>query len=506
MKITRIRTAYKIAGIFIAMWAVVSCKKNETPPAQLTVGNITDTIPEGGGTVALKFTTNAAWHVDTAGLKWLHLSQTSGNGGNVSINLTAAANSSGMSRSLLLNLVSTNGQSRRITVWQNAWIYPSYNTSPKAPDATGMGSTAVQLNANIKLGWNIWNTMDAPGWETGWGQPKITQHLIDLVKSTGMNAIRLPCTWSNHIIDKKTWKIDPLWLARVKEVVQYCINDNMYVMLNTHHETYLDCTVTGALQDTVNARHKAVWQQIATTMRDFDEHLMFASANEPNGTDAPTTNTLMRYHQSFIDAVRSTGGKNTYRTLIIQAPSTSIDLATQYLSPGNVYKYAQLPVDPTPKKMILEIHYYAPPNFAILGADASWGKEWYFWGAGFHTTNPLFLDRNSTTSTEESLVNSEFHSLKANFVDKGIPVIMGEYDAAIHADKLVGYKADSLLSVNSRMHFFRYLTQQAKANGVAPFLWGGGIINRPAKDGIATGPEVISDQRALDSLKRGAGL
>ncbi|OCX54739.1 hypothetical protein BEL04_01315 [Mucilaginibacter sp. PPCGB 2223] len=381
-------------------------------------------------------------------------------------------------------------------------MYPSYNTSPKAPDAAGMGSTAVQLAANIKLGWNIYNTMEAPGGETGWGQPVITQQLIDLVKSSGVNAIRIPCSWNaGHLSNQATAQIDAAWLARVKQVVQYCINDNMYVMLNIHWDGgWLEnnCTATGAKQDSVDAKQKALWEQIATTLRDYDEHLMFASANEPNASDEATTNTLMRYHQTFINAVRSTGGKNSYRTLIVQSPSTSIDLANQYLKPANVYKYANLPTDPTPNKMILEIHYYAPANFAILGADASWGKEWYFWGAAFHTKNPLFLDRNSTAATEEGYVNSEFHSLKVNFVDKGIPVIMGEYDAGDHADKLKGYPADSLLSVNSKMHFYRYVTQQAKANGVAPFLWASDIFNRKTN--------TIGNQRALDSLKKGAGF
>jgi len=426
MKTTRIETAYKVLGIFIAVLVAASCKKNEIASPKLTLSNLTDTIPEGGGTVALKFTTNASWSVDTTGIGWLHLSQTSGNSGAVTVNLMAAGNLTGSTRSVLLTMKAANGQNRRITVLQDSKIYPSYNTSPKTPDATGMGSTAVQLVGNIKLGWNIFNTMEAPGGETGWGNPLISQQLIDLVKSSGMNAIRIPIQYDwSHIIDKKTAKIDPVWLARVKEVVQYCFNDNMYVMVDIHWDGgWLDCTTTGAKQDSINAKQKAYWEQIATTLRDFDEHLMFASANEPNATDVPTTVTLMRYHQTFINAVRSTGGKNTYRALIIQSPSTSIDLANQYLNPGNVYKAVQWPVDPTPKKMILEFHYYSPPNFCILGSDASWGKEWFFWGKDFHTKNPLFLDRNSTASTEEGYVDAILHSVKVNFTNKGIPLIM----------------------------------------------------------------------------------
>ncbi len=496
MMIKKIGTAYKIAGIFIAVLITISCKKTGTPKPQLTLSNQTDTIPSGGGTVALAFSCNAAWTIDTIGFGWLHLSQTSGGSGAATINLTGAANTSGMTRSLLLTVNSTNGQSRRIGVLQDANIFPSYNTSPIAPDASGMGSTAAQLAANITIGYNIWDSLEAPN-QTGWGNPLVTQALIDVIKQSGFNAIRIPCNWNTYA-NQTTEQIDPVWLARVKQVVQYCFNDNMYVMLNIHYDGgWLDCTATGAKQDTINARQKALWEQIATTMRGFDEHLMFASSNEPNATDVPTTNTLMRYHQTFINAVRSTGGKNSYRSLIIQAPSTSLDLANTYLKPANVYKAVTALTDKVPNKMMIEFHYYTPPNFCILSADASWGKEWYFWGANFHTTNPLFLDRNST-SNEESYADSIFNTAKANFTSKGIPMIMGEYGTAYHADKLTGDAADSLLSVNSQMHFYSYITKQAKANGVTPFLWGSDVINRQNN--------TIGDQRTLDSLKKGAGL
>jgi hypothetical protein len=509
MKILKIETAYKILGVFFAILVVVSCKKSGTPSAQLTLSNLTDAIPDGGGTVDLKFTTNAAWRVDTTGLGWLHLDKASGNSGDVTIKISAAANSSGGTRSTVLNVSSVNGQIRRITITQDAQIYPSYNISAKAPDATGMGSTASQLAAKMTMGWNIYNTLDAPGWETGWGNPKVTQQLIDLVKSTGMNSIRIPCTWSNHIINNQTSQIDPLWLARVKEVVQYCINDNMYVILNTHHDSYIDCTVTGAKQDTVNAKHKAIWQQIATAMRDFDEHLILASTNEPNANDVPTTVTLMRYHQSFIDAVRGTGGKNTYRAIVIQSPSTSLDLLTSYLDPANAYKTPSLPTDPTPHKMMVEFHYYNPSQFCILGGygsttpmDASWGKELYFWGKDFHTKNPLFLDRNCVASTEESYMDNAFKDAKTKFSDKGIPVIMGEFDTNYHAQRLTGYPADSILALRSGWHYYAYLTKQAKAHGVIPFLWASGIFQRP-NTGV---PAYIGDRQALDSLKKGAGF
>ncbi|MEO6978900.1 MAG: cellulase family glycosylhydrolase, partial [Mucilaginibacter sp.] len=457
----KIGTAYLIAGIFVALVAIVSCKKNNVNPPILTISNVTDTIPMDGGSVNLPaFTSNGAWSIDTAGFTWLNLSQTSGGSNASAITLTAPINKSGVRRTLILTVNSTNGQSRRITVLQDARIFPTYNTSAIAPDATGMSSTASQIAANITMGWNFYNTLEAPGSETGsWGNPPITQQQVDLVKSTGINAIRLPINYDGHVINTATAQIDPVWLARIKAIVQYCINDNMYVTVNIHYDIGGE---TGAQQDITDARHRAYWEQIATTLRNFDEHLMFASANEPAASTFDQTVTLMRYHQSFINAVRSTGGKNTYRTLVIQAPSVSIDLANAYLDPTNAYKTPKLPTDPTPHKMMLEFHYYTPSQFCILSEDASWGKELFFWGKDFHTTNPKFLDRNCGTWSEEHYADSILHTVKARFADKGIPLFIGEFMSNEHAQRLTGYPADSLLCLRSEGHYDAYIAEKAK--------------------------------------------
>ena len=193
-----------------------------------------------------------------------------------------------------------------------------------APDATGMSSTAVQLAEKIKMGINIGNTLEATGGETAWGNPMITNDLIKAIKQSGFNAIRLPCSWDQYA-DQATLIIKPGWLARVKQVVQYCVDNDMYVILNIHWDDgWLESNCTVAKQVAVNAKQKAYWEQIAVTMRDFDEHVLFASANEPAVTTAEQMTVLMSYHQTFINAVRSTGGKNAYRTLVVQGDRKSV--------------------------------------------------------------------------------------------------------------------------------------------------------------------------------------
>lgn len=485
----KMKIIYSIAGAFITFLAISSCKKAKVSP-QLSISNITDTIPENGGTKSLSFSCNDAWSIDTAGFGWVKLSTIAGNSGNASITLTAPANNTGISRTVLLKLKSANGLARRITVLQAPVIFPSYNTSPKAPDATGMVSTAMQINAKIKMGYNIWNTMEAPGGETGWGNPVITQSLIDTLKKAGFNAIRIPCGyWAQGHMNKLTGKIDDAWLNRIKEVVQYCVNDGMYVEINRHHDGNDDFYLTGAKLDSAKAIHKAVWEQVATTLRDFDEHVMFASLNEPNANDLASITVLHDFHQIFINAVRSTGGKNAYRTLVLQAPNTSLDLAS-YFAPGAIPGW---PVDPTPDRLMLEVHYYTPANFCILSADASWGTERYYWGANLHSTTDVA--HNSDAGTEESFVQSNMQWAKKNYVDKGIPVFIGEFGASYHADKAPN-PADSILSRRSVAHFYAEVVRDARANGISPLLWAG-VINRQT--------ETLEDKQQLDSLRKAAG-
>jgi len=508
IRIKNIRAATFLCFLFVIALFSPSCKEKEEPIGQLAVSSLdVEAEPEGDST-EVTITCDNVWTASVNNsVPWITIDRTGGEAGSTALKLKFTDNRTGASRYGIVTVKSPNGQARRIKISQPNPIFPTYNTSPKAPDATGMGSTAMQLAQRMTMGWNFFNTMDAPGWETAWGWPKITQQQVNLVKSTGMNAIRLPVTWSAHIVDQKTYKIDPLWLARVKEVVQYCMNADMYVILNTHHDGYLDCKARGIKQDSVNAKHKATWEQIATTMRDFDERLIFASANEPDAKTQEETETLMRYHQTFVKVVRSTGGRNAYRSIVIQAPSTSLELMVEQTTPW--------PTDPVPQKMMFEFHFYAPPNFCILGdggnplpADASWGKEWYFWGKDFHTTNPLFLDRNSDLNWgDERYVISAMRSVKEKFTSKGLPVIMGEYDIQWHADNLKGYTADSLLCVRSGWHYYSVVTKQAKINGIVPFLWAG-VFSRgkPRSDGWPERDAIIGSPQALDSLKIAGGF
>jgi aryl-phospho-beta-D-glucosidase BglC (GH1 family) len=280
-----------------------------------------------------------------------------------------------------------------------------------------------------------------------------------------------------------------VWLARVKEVVGYCVANDMYVIVNIHWDNgWLENNITDAKKDSVNAKQKALWEQIATTLRDFDEHVLFASANEPKADNAAQMAILNGYHETFINAVRSTGGRNAYRVLVVQGPHTNISITATLMT--------TMPHDPVPNKLMLEVHDYTPAGFTLLtDGDVSWGKMVYYWGAGNVST--IEPDRNNTPGNgDEAAISAEYQKMKVNFVDKGIPVVLGEYAAPRRTDPNKPFPKDTLMNNRSVDNWATFTTKTAKANGMLPFWWEVGNMLDRANN-------VIIDQRMYNAIKLG---
>lgn len=326
----------------------------------------------------------------------------------------------------------------------------------------GLGLLPLAARAQLPAptyGWNLGNTLEPPGGEGTWG-PKATEKLIDAVAKSGFNTVRLPCAWDSHA-NPATHKIDPAWMARVKQVVDWCVARKLHVVLNDHWDGgWLENHIGDKVDPVIDAKMKSYWKQIATTFRDYDDTLLFAGANEPNADTAKKVATLVHYYESFIAAVRATGGKNTTRWLVIQGPNTNIDLTDKLLT--------KLPKDPTPKRLVVEVHYYEPYQWSLMNADASWGKMFYFWGKGYH--QPKRPDRNASWG-EEAAMKAGFQKMADRFVKKGIPVIVGEFQAI----KRTGYAdlkgADFDLHVASRTYFHKTLVDLANSYGLRPIYW-----------------------------------
>lgn len=350
--------------------------------------------------------------------------------------------------------------------------------------------TAVEIAADMKIGWNIGNSLEVPSSETDWGNPKINQVLIDAVKAAGFNTVRIPCSWYSHS-DSTTHIIDSTYITRVAEVVDYCYANNMYVILNCHWDGgWLENNVTTAKRDTVNKLQYIYWTQIAEYFNKYDEHLLFASANEPNVDTYTQMAVLTTYHQTFIDAVRATGGNNKTRTLVLQGPSTDIAKTFSMMN--------TLPVDSISSRLIVEVHYYTPYNFCLMTEDADWGKMVYFWGKNYHSTTNA--ERNATKD-EESIVEFNFEKMKTKFIDKGIPVIIGEY-LAIKRTALT--EPDLSLHIASRNYFLKYVTESALRHGIIPFYWDAGNNGNNGSALFNRNTGEIVDQSAIDSIMAGA--
>ena len=476
----------------MAILSLASCKKKNTVAAELSVSPSAITFPAEGGASDITISSNAAWSVNNPLSSWLQIDKTKGSSGSATIHLTTLGqNGTGASRSGYLDITASNGQNRRVKITQPPTIYPSYNTSPKAPDETGMSSTAVQLAAKMRtgMGINIGNTMETPTegeWQNG---NKVTESYIKFLKAKGFKAIRLPCAYNwGKLIDPAKAKIDPAWLNRVKEVVGWCVDNDMYVMLNIHWDNgWLEHNITHAKKDSVNAKQKALWEQIATTMRDFDEHLLFAGTNEPSVDNAGQMAILNGYHETFIKAVRSTGGRNSNRVLVVQGPSTSCEYTSKLMN--------TLPYDPVPNRMMVEVHFYGPYPF-IMGQDGDLGpgtKVAYYWGAGNHST--IEPERNATFGEEDYIIE-EFGMMK-KFVDRGVPVILGEYGVWRRtAESNTGAPKDTLMHQRSVDYWLTYTTKTMRSNGFLPFWWEvGQVFDRKNN--------VVKDQPMLDAIKAG---
>ena len=366
----------------------------------------------------------------------------------------------------------------------------------------GCDRSATEVVNDMAPGWNLGNTLEAvTSWtgaalwnnkgglaaETGWQDTKTSQAVIDFVKSLGFKSVRIPCAWVfGHISDAATYKIDAAWMARVKQVVDYCINDGLYVVLNDHWDGgWLDDQMKNSDATVIEKNKKiltALWTQIANAFKDYDEHLLFAGLNEPPAEDQAATNNLMQYNQAFVDAVRATGGNNARRVLVVQGPSTNIEHTCKFMA-------GKMPTDVIANRLAVEVHFYNPWQFWGMEKDESWGKVFYYWGKGNHHNGSA---HNATWGEEDNMKNL-LQLMKTNFVDKGYPVVIGEFGA--NWRDLSSLKGESQEKHNASIKaHYRELHRLCKEmGGMVPMTWDTNYRNQEGTKGCMT----IVDRKTL---------
>lgn len=412
-------------------------------------------------------------------------------------------------------------------------------TTAKKPDTSSIGHGTVagmelgckEIWQEIRVGMNLGNTLEAYGaWdanctdevqETLWGNPMTTKAMIDAIKNAGFNALRLPTRWYNHSEEgvelkvaraSSTITIKDNWLKRVKEVVDYCIENDMYVILNSHHDNWYDrINYAEFKEEVVYEKFESMWKQIASYFAEYDQHLIFAGMNEviyleSDGTydkkdgefekgdlkyrenwgepTAKMNEYMNKMNQIFVDAVRSTGGNNEVRNLVVQ--SWACD-------PDKGIKGLVVPKDKVEGRLSVEFHYYQPWDYASTGTTK------YTWGS----------------SSEQNDVDKKFDALKNKWYDNGIGVVMGEYGACY---KFKGTQPTEQ-ELSDRKLFHEVVLRKAKEHGFAGFYWdnGGNCLdaNGNLKCSGGNNGEVFAlfdrhnnmkvvDQAALDGIMAGA--
>lgn len=324
--------------------------------------------------------------------------------------------------------------------------------------------TSQQLVEDMTFGWNLGNTLDVCQAdrdgdgkinehveagekvdETLWGNPKATKDLFTSLKKNGVNAVRIPVTWRDHM--DSNGNIDREWMDRVQQVVDYAYSQGMYVIINVHHDGGGDpkfgAWIIEESQKDYNTflkKYKNVWKQIAERFKNYSDYLIFESMNEVgfdtlyNKNKADAYNLINKINQDFVDIIRATGGNNAKRHLLIAGYYTDIERTCDSL-----YKMP----DDKAGRCILSVHYYTPWDFCTCDIKHTWGT-------------------NSEVRQMETLIGK----MKKNFVDKGIPVIIGEY-AASGSD------------LSSCIFFIEKLNKLCSDYGIATFIWDSGSqVNR----------------------------
>lgn len=349
--------------------------------------------------------------------------------------------------------------------------------SPAVLSAASITADFTQLNASqivfeMGAGWNLGNQLEAslsgtPN-ETAWGNPAVTQTLIQKVKAAGFKTIRIPVSYLNNIGSAPNYTINSAWLNRVKTVVDYAYNEGLYVIINMHGDGYNSVPgswllVNSSDQTTIRAKYQKVWQQIANTFVNYDEHLIFESMNEEfdgtYGTPNPAYySNLNAYNQIFVDTVRQTGGNNSARWLLIPGWNTNIDYTVGnygFALPTDNYRSSTIPS--SEKRIMISVHYYSPWDFC--GEESGTITQW-----GATAANPS----KKSSWGQEDYLDSQLKSTYDKFVTQGYPVVVGEFGS-------IDKTAFDSTNNTYRAAFAKAVVSTAKKYGSVPVYWDNGV-------------------------------
>ena len=329
--------------------------------------------------------------------------------------------------------------------------------------------TAKEWNDN-GVGWNLGNQFEcsAPGQdgesmaignqdnadkaETAWGNPTVTKKTIKAIKDAGFNAIRIPVRWQCHITNDKAMSVSKTWMSRIKQVVDWCLGCDLKVIINVHHEKWLESTPYYKYKDNNCQKLALLWMNIANEFAAYDYRVAFAGTNEvhePGKWGAPEKENLdvqNAYNQTFIDVVRATGGNNLKRNLLVQTYVCNPDfgIGGEFVVPtdaeGNGNDY-----------MTVEFHYYNPYDYC--------GECKYFWWG------EPYKQYGETSPSDEKSLTTFFDKVVNTWASQGLGICIGEWGVTDH------YKGNIDLQHENMTYYCKTFVSEALRRGFSTFIW-----------------------------------
>lgn len=334
-------------------------------------------------------------------------------------------------------------------------------------EAVGLtGQSAFDITSQMVIGWNLGNSLDSTNdnltmdsspkkFAMAWGNPEPTKELIEAVKNGGFNTIRIPTTWYQHLyLDESTntYKIDAKWLAYVKQFVDYAYDMDMFVILNVHHENWVN--VAKFTDETYNDASKKlndIWSCLAETFKDYDQHLVFEGMNEPRETNNPSNsewgdgdanswNYINRLNKVFVDAVRGQGSSyNKERLLMLPG----------YHAGNSVSTVRAIEIPENSGNVALSVHAYNPYFFCM---DTS------------NMANHTYPGASGYGSDYKTELQTMFNSYKNIIAEKNVPIVMGEFSAS------------DFNNTESRINWAKDYLSMAKDAGIPCVLWDNNVV------------------------------
>nr|ALF95239.2 cellulase [Paenibacillus sp. M33] len=324
-------------------------------------------------------------------------------------------------------------------------LFASSLKTDKVQAATVAATSIQSYVSDMQPGWNLGNSLDAVGAdETAWGNPRITKELIQKIAAEGYKSIRIPVTWDSHIGAAPSYTIEPAYLNRVQEVVQWALDEGLYVMINVHHDSWVWISHMEKNHDEVLARYNAIWTQIAEHFKNQSNKVMFESVNEPRFTDGGTTDEakqlemLEELNLSFHKIIRESGGVNATRPLVLSTLEASPSQERMDALYDTITKLND-------DNIIATVHYYG------------------FWPFSVNIAGYTHFEKDTQNDIDQT-----FDNVYNTFVAKGIPVIVGEYG-------LLGFdQSTNVIEQGEKLKFFEYLTNVFNEKNITHMLWDNG--------------------------------